>query len=58
LRPVKFPGLLEPLVPEMSSADERSGNVTARIKDKVPAGAPAIRRRREDLVEDFVDSSV
>ena len=58
LRPVKFPGLFEPLVSEMSSADERSGNFTARIKDKVPAGAPAIRRRREDLVEDFVDSSV
>ncbi|HEV3438212.1 MAG TPA: hypothetical protein VG122_12680 [Gemmata sp.] len=54
LRPVKFPGLLEPLVPEMSSADERSGNVTARIKDKVPAGAPAIRGPQEqDLVEAF-----
>jgi hypothetical protein len=53
-RPVKFLGLFESSVARMNSADERNGNFTPRIKVRVPAGAPAIRRPQEqDLVENF-----
>jgi hypothetical protein len=55
LRPVKFPGLFEPLVPGMRDAiDERSGIVTRQAEDKgLAGGAPAFRRRgKQVLVED------
>jgi hypothetical protein len=55
LRPVKFPGLFEPLVPGMRDAiDERSGIVTRQAEDKgLAGGAPAFRRPgKQVLVED------